>query len=188
MWHISFSTFALCLLLLEIPGGNTTDYRIDALSTIDILNRTCKRCAEESTDFSYNFCRTSLDAIPTSHIVNLHGLAVIGMELALQNATNTISSIKSLLSVETLDPFALACLQDCLELYLNATVSLIDGVAAFLSEHYSVANEKVSRVMKSSTTCEGLFAEKKGEVCPLARENYNLYQLCNLALCIIHLV
>ncbi|KAJ4842649.1 hypothetical protein Tsubulata_028022 [Turnera subulata] len=50
--------------------------------------------------------------IPTSHVINLHGLAMIRMELALQNATNTISSIKSLLSVETLDPFALACCID----------------------------------------------------------------------------
>ncbi|KAH8513972.1 hypothetical protein H0E87_007003 [Populus deltoides] len=190
MKHISFSSIALCFLFffLVTPTPNNSISTLDA-STIDITNRTCKKCAEEySKTFSYDFCISSLQAIPVSHVTNIHGLAIIGMELALENATNTISTIKYLLSYGTLDRFALVALQDCLELYEDALVTIVDGVAAFLTEHYSVANVKVSAVMEASTTCEEGFSDKTGVVSPLTEENHNLFQLSDIALCIIHML
>ncbi|XP_011032017.1 PREDICTED: putative invertase inhibitor [Populus euphratica] len=189
MNHISFSSFALCFLFffLVTPTPNNSISTLDA-STIDITNRTCKKCAEDSKTFSYDFCISSLQAIPVSHVTNIHGLAIIGLELALENATNTISTIKYLLSYETLDRFALVALQDCLELYADALVTIVDGVAAFLTEHYSVAEVKVGAVMEASTTCEEGFSEKTGVVSPLTEENYNLFQLSDIALCIIHML
>lgn len=187
MWHISFSSsFAFCFFFFFLVTPNNNISAIDALS-IDILNRTCKKCADEST-ISYDFCRSSFETIPVSHVTNLHGLGIIGMELALVNATNTMSSIKNLLGNGIIDPFALSCLNDCLELYSNATVALIEGAAVFLTEHYSVADLRVSAVMEASKTCEEGFKAKKGEASPLTEENYNLFQLCDIALCIIHMI
>ena len=183
-------SFALCFLffLLVTPTPDKSiSTGLDA-STIDISNRTCRKCAEDSKTFSYDFCISSLQTIPVSHVTNLHGLAIIGMELALENATNTISTIKYLQTCGTLDSFALAALQDCLELYEDTLVTIVDAVAAFLTEHYSVAEVKVSAVMEASTTCEEGFSEKKGVVSPLTEENNNLFQLSDIALCIIHMI
>ncbi|CAK7356221.1 unnamed protein product [Dovyalis caffra] len=189
MKHIYLSPFALCFLLFVLitPTPNNSISTLE-VSTKDITNRTCKRCAEDSTAFSYDFCISSLQTIPASHATNLHGLAIIGMELALENATNTISTIKYLLSSGTFDRYALVRLRDCLELYTDAIVTIVDGVAAFLTEHYSVAEVKVSAVMEASTTCEEGFAEKKGVVSPLTEENFNLFQLSDISLCIIHIL
>ncbi|KAF9685486.1 hypothetical protein SADUNF_Sadunf03G0059500 [Salix dunnii] len=180
---------ALCFLffLLVTPTPDNSISTLDA-STIDISNRTCRKCAEDSKTFSYDFCISSLQTIPVSHVTNLHGLAIIGMELALENATNTISTIKYLLTCGALDHFAVAALQDCLELYSDALVTIVDAAAAFLTEHYSVAEVKVSAVMEASTTCEEGFSEKKGVVSPLTEENNNLFQLSDIALCIIHMI
>ncbi|KAF2316291.1 hypothetical protein GH714_041632 [Hevea brasiliensis] len=85
------------------------------------------------------------------------------MELALENATTTISNIRSLLNTGSFKPFALACLQNCLDLYSEAIVTLVDGVAVFLTGHYGIANVKVRAVMEAATTCEEVFNQKEGE-------------------------
>ncbi|CAB4279327.1 unnamed protein product [Prunus armeniaca] len=110
------------------------------------------------------------------------------MELALENATNTLSTIEKLLSNKSFDPFALVCLKDCLQLYSDAITTLRDAVGAFLRGDYNTANIWVSAVMEAPTTCEEGFKEKEGEVSPLKNENYNLFQLCDIALCISHLL
>ncbi|XP_021901856.1 putative invertase inhibitor [Carica papaya] len=154
-------------------------------NSVDIIKQTCTTCAAKSTIISYSFCLTSLQVIPVSHATNLQGLAGIAMELALKNATNTISSIVGLLSNASFDPFALACLGDCLELYSDGVVTLVDAIGALLTGQYSTANIWVSAVMEAATTCEeGLTME--GNVSPLTIENYNFFQLCDIALCIIN--
>ncbi|KDP45958.1 hypothetical protein JCGZ_11861 [Jatropha curcas] len=186
--NTSFSIFALSFLLIFFFLSNPIEktFALDESTTIDILNRTCKRCAEKSSSFIYEFCQTSLDVIPASHVTNLQGIAVISMELALENATTTIANIKSLFDMKSFSPYTLACLQDCLELYSDAIVALVDGVAAFLTGKYHVSNVKISAVMEAATTCEEGFTQKKGEVSPLTLENFNLFNLCDIALCIIH--
>ncbi|KAM1236540.1 hypothetical protein ACFX2G_038398 [Malus domestica] len=89
---------------------------------------------------------------------------------------------------KSLDPFALVCLKDCLQLYSDAITTLADAIGAFLSEDYGTANTWVSTVMEATTTCEGGFKEKEGEVSPLTNENYNLFQLCDIVLCISNLL
>ncbi|KAF3448194.1 hypothetical protein FNV43_RR08907 [Rhamnella rubrinervis] len=156
-----------------------------------MINQTCKQCADESNIFSYKFCSTSLEAIPVSHVTNLQGLALIAMELALNNTTNTISIIKELLSDKTLvDPLALEGLKDCLELYSDAVSTILDSIAAFLGEQYGVADVWLSAVMEAATTCEEGLKEKQVDkaLSPLKNENYSLFQLCDIALCISHLL
>ncbi|KAH7514336.1 hypothetical protein FEM48_Zijuj11G0078000 [Ziziphus jujuba var. spinosa] len=132
--------------------------------------------------------KVSLQAVPASHVTNLQGLALIAMELALDNATNTISIIKQLLTNETADPFALECLKDCLEVYSEAVTMLVDSIAGFLEEHYDTARVWLSAVMEVATTCADGFKEKEGVVYPLENENYSLFQLSDIALCITHLL
>lgn len=190
MHNISFFSISLCccFIFLIIPHENFS--KITAIS-VDIINQTCKKCADESHVFSYNLCTTSLQAVPVSHVANLQGLALIAMELALNNATKTLLIIKNLLtSNESLDPFAVVCLKDCLQLYSDGITTLVDAVEAFLGEHYDRANLWLSAVMEASNTCEQGFKEKEGEglLSPLTNENYNLFQLCDIALCISHLL
>ncbi|MCD7448447.1 hypothetical protein HAX54_042245 [Datura stramonium] len=103
------------------------------------------------------------------------------MELSLENATNTISTIEKMLSGKEFDPFAIDCLRDCLELYADAIAMLVDAFAAFLSEHFDIATVLMRTVMDATSTCDEEFTEKKGELTPLAKENYNLFQLSEIS-------
>ncbi|XP_031279991.1 putative invertase inhibitor [Pistacia vera] len=183
MWHLSF--FFLFFFILTSPNYKTFT---STATSLDILDQTCRTCADRSIVFSYNVCLTSLQTIPVCHATNLQGLALIAMELALENATTSISTINKLLTSGTLDPFALACLEDCLKLYSSAVVTLIDATGAFLTGEYGIANVWLTAVMEASTTCEEGFSEREEMECPLKKENYNLFQLCDIALCIINLL
>ncbi|PHU28612.1 hypothetical protein BC332_00705 [Capsicum chinense] len=107
------------------------------------------------------------------------------MELALANATNTISTIENMLSSKEFDPFAIDCLKDCLELYADAIAMLVDAFTAYLSEHFDIATVLMRTVMDTASTCDEGFTEKKGGLTLIAKENYNLFQLSDISSCII---
>ncbi|XP_061359096.1 pectinesterase inhibitor 12-like [Gastrolobium bilobum] len=174
----SFSHFLL--FLITIPLGTSS-----TLSN-DIIDQTCKKCANQSIILSYNLCSTSLPLIPVSHSTNLQGLALIAMELALENVTNTLATIEKLLDSTSFDNIALGCLKDCLELYTDAAWTIVNSIGVFLSGNYEVTRTWMSSVMEAASTCQKGFVEN-GEVSPLTKENYNIFQLCGIALCIIHL-
>lgn len=115
------------------------------------------------------------------------------MELALENVTNTVATIEKLLNSDdnnnntSFDEYALGCLRDCLELYSDAAWTIVESIGVFLSGNYEVSRTWMSSVMEAASTCQGGF-EEKGQVSPLTEENYNLFQLCGIALCIIHMV
>ncbi|KAJ4846834.1 hypothetical protein Tsubulata_004631 [Turnera subulata] len=181
-----FSSPLFCFLYYFLLVPNHKVYSTNTFSN-NLINQTCKECADEYT-VGYAYCSSSLGAVPVSHMTNLQGLALISMELALENATYTSSSIKNLLADGSFDSFSLDCLQDCLELYSDAVLTLIDGVAAFLKGRYDFAEVMVGAVMDASTKCEEGFMVKGGEVSPLTRENYDLFALCDIALCIINIL
>ncbi|XP_057511185.1 putative invertase inhibitor [Actinidia eriantha] len=187
MWHYSFFTlsFSFLFFLLIIPHENFSP--VTGLPD-DLVNTTCKQCADKSTVFNYDFCLTSLQPIPTSHVTNLQGLALFAMELALGNVTNTFWSIEKMLTSGRFDPYSLGCLKDCFELYGEGVSMLVNSIGVFLHEQYDAANVLLSAVMETASTCEEGFKEKEGEVCPLAEENYNLFRLGDLALCTINLL
>ncbi|XP_057420226.1 uncharacterized protein LOC130714347 [Lotus japonicus] len=177
------------LFLITIPlGTSCSTLRTTTTTPHDIIDQTCEKCANQSTILSYTLCSTSLPAIPVSHSTNLQGLGLIAMELALENVTNTLATIEKLLLDTTSfdDNFALGCLTDCLELYSDAAWTIVESIEVFLSGKYEVSRTWMSEVMEAASTCQGGFVEK-GEVSPLTEENYNLFQLCGIALCIIHL-
>ncbi|EXC26732.1 Putative invertase inhibitor [Morus notabilis] len=192
MQHISFS-FSFIILVLTISHQTASSVLINPTSPSDIINQTCKKCADKSSVFSYSFCSASLKAVPVSRaITNLQGLALVAMELAIENATSTISAIKQLLGNETpapFDPLSSRCLEDCLELYSDGVETLVGAMVAFLGERYDTARVWLSAVMDAAETCEEGFKEMGREaVNPLETENYRLFQLCDIALCIGHLL
>ncbi|KAI4327225.1 hypothetical protein L6164_019713 [Bauhinia variegata] len=190
MLHSSFfsqSCYLIFFFLITIaPLGTSCSTILSGISN-DIIDQTCEKCANQSIILSYSLCSTSLQAIPVSHATNLQGLALIALELALQNATDTLSRIQVLLNSTDFDNFALACLKDCFQLYTDAAWTIAHSLGAFLSENYEITKTWTSGVMETAATCQEGFGEKKGGVSPLTKENYNLFQLCGIALCIIHM-
>ncbi|KAK6275090.1 PREDICTED: putative invertase inhibitor [Theobroma cacao] len=191
MQHVSFSSFCFFFffflfffIFLLTPNDEVS--ATSALS-VDIINKTCKTCSDRSSVVNYTFCSASLQEIPVSHVTNLQGLAIVAMELALQNATNTLSIIKELVNNETLGPSSLACLSDCSLLYSDGVVTLVDTVGAFLTGQYGNADAWVSAVMQGTATCEEGFQDME-LVSPLTKENYSLFQLCDVLLCIMNLL
>ncbi|XVF52427.1 hypothetical protein PTKIN_Ptkin05aG0017100 [Pterospermum kingtungense] len=188
-WHVSFSLFCFFVfmfffLFLLAPDDETSP---TSTLSVDVINITCKTCSDKSIVFDYSFCSESLQEVPVSHMTNLQGLAIVAMELALQNATNTLSVIKELLNNETLGPFSTACLRDCSLLYSDCVVTLVDSIGAFLAGRYGNAGTWVTAVMDGAETCEEGFQDME-EVSPLTKQNYSLFQLCDVALCIMNLL
>lgn len=167
-------------------GGATS--LMNPAASRDIVDQTCKKCYELSQTLSYAFCSASLVTIPVAHVTNLEGLAVISMELALQNATSTVSTITELLEEKSLDPFMTLSLKGCLQLYGGTILTLVDSIGAFMMGQYGTSAMWLSGVMEAATTCEDRFQEREGKASPLARENWSLFQLSGIAVCIIHLL
>lgn len=153
-----------------------------------IIYTTCKQCAEKSSIFNYTFCVTSLQSVPLSHATNLQGLALVAMELALENATSTIMTIEKMLSSKAIDPFAMNCLTDCLQLYGDSISLLVSSITSFLLEQFDAANMLMTAVMEEVDTCDEGFTEKKGEVTPLVKEDYYILEISSIALCITKLL
>ncbi|XP_050231221.1 putative invertase inhibitor [Mercurialis annua] len=182
----SFLFFIFLFFFILSNPIDKTSAQLDDYARVDIVNRTCKKCAEKSKFINYGFCQTSLQVIPASHATNLRGIAVIAMELALENATTTVTRVKSLLGTEGFDPFSIGCLEKCLILYGDALVALVDGVADFLTGHYGNAKLRMRTVLEETIKCENSFKEKKGVVSPLSVENFNFLHLSDIALCIMN--
>ncbi|KAK6935048.1 Pectinesterase inhibitor domain [Dillenia turbinata] len=148
----------------------------------NLVDKTCKKCINSTV--SYNFCLTSLQAVPISNYSNLPGLALIAMELGIKNCTTTISTIKKLIGSKYFDRQSL---EDCLELYSDASVVLGDSIRAFLSGLYESVIRWLSGTMVAATACEDQFLVA-GNPSPLTKENYSLIQLTDIAICITKLI
>ena len=188
-YYLCVSLYIFLLFLVMIDYGTTCYTSLNLMKTLtarDLVDETCEKCANQSVILSYSLCSSALPVIPVSHSTNLEGLAVIAMELALENVTDTIAKIEKMLGGESLDKYVLGCLRDCLGLYSDAVWTIVSSVDVFLSGNYEVSRTWMSSVMEAASTCQEGF-EKKGGVSPLTEENYNLFQLCGIALCIIHL-
>ncbi|XP_030514952.1 putative invertase inhibitor [Rhodamnia argentea] len=169
-----FLVFFLTVLhAASADGGNTS-----------IIHETCKKCAQEDPNVGYKFCVASLESNPMSHCADLRGLGLISIKLLRHNVTETRSYVKKLLKSKKTDPFIKACLQDCLELYTDAVLTLEEATRAYKVERYEEANVDLSSVMDAPTTCEDGFAEK-GAASPLAERNKDAFRLSALALSIV---
>ncbi|XP_062029364.1 putative invertase inhibitor [Rosa rugosa] len=152
----------------------------------DLIHLSCKKAAASDPNLSYNFCVSSLEAIPKSHGADLEQLVALTLNFTISNATSINSTISKLLLDKKFDEYAKECLQDCLELYSDAVPTLQEAVGAFKAKDYGKANIEISAAMDASSTCEDGFMDKKGEVYPLKRENDNFSQLNVISLAFIN--
>ncbi|XAR70589.1 hypothetical protein NMG60_11027493 [Bertholletia excelsa] len=174
-----------CAVLLMLLHKNC--FHANAEFT-DLINTTCKQCSDKSTSFKYDFCLASLQAIPAGHVVNLQGLALVTLELTLENATATISIIEEILNSGKFDTFSVRCLKDCLELYADSTSTLIDSIVAFLSKQYETTTLLLTAVMEATSTCEEEFKKKEERKSPVTQENNNVFHLSEIAVCTVGLL
>ncbi|XP_059433940.1 putative invertase inhibitor [Corylus avellana] len=159
-----------------------------AINGHNLIHETCKMCAQKDPNLSYNFCVTSLQAVPKSGCANLRHLGTISIRLTKQNVTATRHRIKKLLEKKNLDPFVKGCLNDCFELYSDAIPSLKKALKAYKGRRYQDANIAVSSVIDAATTCEDGFSEQDGIVSPLTKSNNDTFQLSAIALSIINML
>jgi pectinesterase inhibitor-like protein len=178
-------TFSYCLLLLFLPLLFSTFH---ANIAQNLIPETCKKCAANDPNLSYNFCVTSLQASNRSQCDNLRGLGMMSIKLIKYNVTNTRHYVKNLLKNKKMDPFVRACLNDCLDLYSDAIPTLKQAMIDYKSKHYKDANIEVSSVIDAATTCEDGFEEKEGAVSPLTKRNNDTFQLSAIALALINML
>lgn len=153
--------------------------------SVDLLNTTCELCANASSTFSYKFCVSSLQRLPISHAASFQGLAIVALELAVENASNTVLKIANMMNSGTFDHHDMSCLEDCMETYSHSVASLLNAVGAFMARQYNVANTWMSQVTKGIRRCEQGFSRGRKETSPLKKQNYNILQLSDIVLCII---
>lgn len=152
---------------------------------VDLVNTTCELCANASASFNYKFCVSSLERLPISHAANFQGLAIVAMELAVENASNTVLKIANMMNSGTFDHHDMGCLEDCMETYSHSVTALLNSIGAFMAKHYGVANTWMLQVTKGTRRCELGFSRGRKEASPLKKENSNILRLSDIALCII---
>ncbi|KAK9094883.1 hypothetical protein Scep_026352 [Stephania cephalantha] len=81
------------------------------------------------------------------------------------------------------DSSSMGCLEDCLELYRSAIPRLDQLVEEIQGKNYKNANLWISSAMDAASTCEEGFLDG-APASSLLRENYYMFQLCDMALVI----
>ncbi|XP_010547356.1 PREDICTED: putative invertase inhibitor [Tarenaya hassleriana] len=186
--NLPLHLISMVLLFILVSPAHTSD---------DMIVKTCEKCAAKTEIFNSTFCVSSLEASPIGQPTNLTAMAVVPMLEALDNATATASTIERMMAGGGFDGYGVACLRDCLQLYQDAADELADAVRAFLKGQFGTADVMVSAAMDAAVTCEQGFAERDGggdhdddDVwrSPLGRENYSLFELGEISLCIISML
>ncbi|KAA8515802.1 hypothetical protein F0562_018587 [Nyssa sinensis] len=154
----------------------------------NLIQDTCKICAQNDPNVKFDFCTTTLQAAPGSNCTSLHGLGMISIRLIRYNVTDTRCYIKQLLNDTKFDPYVKACLSDCFDLYSDAIPSVDQAMKYYDSKRYDDADIHISAVMDAATTCEDGFSEKEGAVSPLMKRDDDMFQLSALALSIMHML
>ncbi|XP_077244901.1 putative invertase inhibitor [Tasmannia lanceolata] len=146
-----------------------------------LIQDTCKKSAQGDPHINYDFCVSSFQKDPRSSTADLQGLGVISVELAIANATSTLSYIKELFKNAS-DPFIKERLSSCSDEYSDAVPTLQDAGVDMKSKRYDDANIKVSAGMAYADSCEEGFKEEDGHASPLTKENNDLDELGAIAL------
>ncbi|WCJ23069.1 Plant invertase/pectin methylesterase inhibitor superfamily protein [Euphorbia peplus] len=180
MENLNFLLHSYLIFLLFI---NTTS------SSNNLIQKTCKKCAQNDPNIAYNFCLNSLQSFPGSHCVDdLQKLGLISLKLTAKNVTDTKKYIKGLLKKQKpLDSGVRACLADCFEVYSDASSTVKEGVKDYKAKKYEDVNIEVSSVLDASTTCEDGFDEK-GISSMLQVRNNHTFQLSAISLSIINML
>ena len=177
--RLSSSFFLLTLVFLFIFPAATS-------CCTKLIDETCKNSSHNDSNFSYRFCKTSLQAAPASRCASLRGLGLIAIRLFRDNATDTRCFIRELLGKKGLDTSVKMRLEDCLDMYSDGVESLTQAIKGYRAGEYFDANVQVSGAMTYASTCEDGFQEKEGLVSPLTKQNDDAFQLGALSLSIMN--
>ncbi|XP_068651158.1 putative invertase inhibitor [Aristolochia californica] len=148
-----------------------------------LVTETCSKAAQSNPSLNYDFCVKSLQTAPKSATADLHWLGIITTSLAKAKAAYGEAKIDSLLA-KSQDPYDMARLNDCKELYTNALSLTKQAKFAFKTNNWDDANVHMGNALNSAVTCEDSWKEDPGHASLLSRENFDLQQLCRIGLAI----
>ncbi|GAA0149975.1 hypothetical protein LIER_09015 [Lithospermum erythrorhizon] len=178
----NFSSFPLYIFFILFVSS----FIYVPIEASNLIEETCKRCAQNDPNVKYGFCKTSLQAAPASQCANLKGLGSISIKLLRYNVTDTRCHIKHLLKNKKWDKYYLQRLNDCFELYSDAITTVKQAMNSYHDKRYDDANIQISAIMDDSNTCEDGFKEGGNSTSsPLSKRNENLFELGATSLCIL---
>ncbi|KAF4366433.1 hypothetical protein F8388_003671 [Cannabis sativa] len=121
----------------------------------DLVSATCKKT------LYFQLCVSSLRSDPQSQTSDLRGLAVIALNLSIENGVKALSYINNLMSEAAYKGSQLAStdLSDCVDVYSDAIQNLQDSVQALNDMSFDTVQSFVSAAMTDSETCEDGFKE-----------------------------
>lgn len=138
-------------------------------------------------NINFDFCIDAFHKSPSSFDANLNRLGLISINLVKHNVNDTIIFAKTLLENFRGDNFTREGLEDCVEVYEDAFVTLYESARDYRGARFNDANIKVSSVIDASSTCEDGFGDFR-VVSPLTKQNNHTFQLCAISLSIIDML
>lgn len=106
----------------------------------------------------------------------------------MENASETVVKIANMISEGSLDPHGTEWLGECMEAYSHSVSALLNAISTFMAEDYVVADAWMTQVTKGIRRCEMRFSRRGKEASPLKKHNYDVLQLSDVAVCIIHFI
>ncbi|MCL7040321.1 hypothetical protein MKW94_015005 [Papaver nudicaule] len=172
-----FSSILIFFLVLNFFMGVTVKG--------DIISTQCKNVSTHDFQVNYDFCVSSLEGNPQSKTSDIFGLAVISMELCLNNATNIPTYIDSILKDGKAEQGARVCLGNCIEFYSMAIREVQQAIKDFSGKDYAAALFSLGAAMDSSETCKDGFTEAGVDFGILRKQYEDFFQLEAISLGII---
>ncbi|GAB4834668.1 hypothetical protein Ancab_032931 [Ancistrocladus abbreviatus] len=147
----------------------------------NLVRQTCNKFSKNDPNIKFGFCVAALQSDPSSRTASLEGLAFISLKLSMSKAKSFGPKIQGLLKDKKFDKGTKKILNGCLEHYSDASDELQVAFKDFEAKDYGKANVDLSAALDYGQNCEDDFREA-GRVCPLAREDGDLFQL--VAICL----
>ncbi|XP_022769803.1 pectinesterase inhibitor 9-like [Durio zibethinus] len=167
-------SFFLCLSFLPL---------LNAAGNNSLVAETCQKAKYK------DLCISSLEAEYASQDADLAALALIAVEVASKNGSDTSVYIKKTLDGTNLEPTVEQNFEDCSENYVSAMEQLDDSLEALVSKNYEDVKTWLEAAITDATTCETqLIKQSPGEEMELFNKNNVFRQLCSNALDIVNLL
>ncbi|MCL7032939.1 hypothetical protein MKW94_029106 [Papaver nudicaule] len=176
-----FSSILHLFLVLNFYGGVTVNG--------DIVSNLCENVTRVDPTQNYDFCVSSLEANPLSKTSDIFGLGVISIELCSNNATYIHTYIDGILKDGKPEPErARTCLQECVDLYSDASEEVQTAMKAFKGKDYETTSRILYGAAINANTCKIGFTELGVDFSPLKKQDYDIYQLTGISLSIIRII
>ncbi|VVB08205.1 unnamed protein product [Arabis nemorensis] len=144
-----------------------------------LIQDSCKKAANLSRNFNYDFCVKSLEGNPQCKTAeSLDGLVLPSTNMAVLKITSLKGIAEKIIKEKRYEKDSEKPFRDCLELYSDAQNSLKEALMIVKSHDYKSANVVISAAMGAPTSCETGFKEKKRyQKSPFTKDNDVLFQM-----------